>query len=156
MVWHDLAVQLLGTLVGAGVGLALAMWWDRRKKELDLGDRRSTTIQSLYLEVTGIGERLSIPELVSEALSGGGAQLDLPRPHLPNSAFEAAVHSGNLTLLPPVLQVELSWCYEQLRLARLIVDDIVTFYSKGYEVQETVDYLDCDRLVRGMERKLLK
>lgn len=46
-----------------------------------------------------------------------------------------------MTLLPPPLQATLSLTYEHLRIARLLVDGIVTAQAKGLDVQEHSVYL---------------
>ena len=133
MNWHDWAAQLIGTLIGTGVGFGLAMWWDR-KKERDRESRdRSDTIESVLLELRGILDQLGIADAEGSPIEArqGAIAIEFSIPFLSHSAFDAAVHSGKLTLLRPELQGELSTIYEQVRLMRLHVDRATTSYAHG-------------------------
>jgi hypothetical protein len=138
MNWYDWLAQLFGTLIGTGVGFGLAMWWDRKKeRDREIHDRTDTT-KSILLELQGILGRLETPKSeVTEVESRPGAvAVDMSIPFLSTSAFDAAIHSGKLTLLRPDLQEELSTIYEQVRLMRIHVDNASASYTHGDTAEE--------------------
>jgi hypothetical protein len=143
MSWTEWFAQLLGTLIGTFVGFGLAMWWDRTKERNKENRDRAETVQSITLELEGIMTRLTVAEAEVSAVEGrpGSAAVEMSLPFLSSSAFEAAVHSGKLTLLPPPLQEELSTIYEQVRLLRAHVDNASTSYAHGSTVEEHVAVL---------------
>ena len=138
MSWSDWFLQLLLTLVGTAVGFRLAMWWDRKKERVREGTDRLNTLKSLHLELTGISGQLatSAYEATDVESRPGAVDVEMSLPFLAKSAFEAAVHSGKLTLLRPDLQEELSTIYEQVRLMRIHVDIAAASYAHGDTVAE--------------------
>ena len=140
MNWYEWSEQLLGTLIGTFVGFGLAMWWDR-KKDRNREDRdRADTLQSILLELGGISQRLNLAEAEASPMEErpGSFAVEISLPFLSCSAFDAAVHSGKLTLLPPALQEEVSTIYEQVRLMRIHVDNAYSAYAEGSTAEEHV------------------
>ena len=104
--------QLVGTLIGTGVGFGLATWWDRAKERERRAEDCSETTKSILLELEGVLNRLETAEAeLSQVDARGAVVVDMSIPFLPVSAFDAAVHSGRLTLLRPEVQEELSTVY---------------------------------------------
>jgi hypothetical protein len=138
MAWFEWWSQLLGTLIGTGVGFALAMWWDRAKERTRVNRERSEMVDSLVFEMQGIRERLDVPalELTPDPNGSGAVAVTMSVPFLSRSAFDAAVYSGNLTLLPSALQADLSTIYEQLRIMRKHADNLAISYARGSTVEE--------------------
>jgi hypothetical protein len=138
MSWFDWWAQLLGTLIGTGVGFGLATWWDRSKERARVSGERADTVRSILLELQGISDRLATPavSLTPNPDNSGAVTVEMAVPFLSRSAFDAAVHSGKLTLLGPELQEELSTIYEQLRIMRVHVDNLATSYAHGSTVEE--------------------
>ncbi|WP_232427526.1 hypothetical protein [Burkholderia ubonensis] len=66
----------------------------------------------------------------------GAVSVEISIPFLSRSAFDASVHSGKLTLLPPDFQEELSTIYEQLRIMRRHVDYLAAPYAHGTRVED--------------------
>jgi hypothetical protein len=138
MTWLEWTVQLVGTLIGTGVGFGLAMWWDRKKERVREDSDRMKTAKSILLELQGISERLDTPEYKADNVASrpGAIAVEISIPFLSWSAFDAAVHSGKLTLLQPDLQNELATVYEQVRIMRLHVDNASTSYAHGDSVED--------------------
>lgn len=138
MNFEEWIAQLFGTLIGTGVGFGLAMWWDRRKEQESERRDHGHTIESILLELREILGRLDIAhaEVSPTASSPESVEVDFSLPFLSRSAFDAAVHSGKLTLLRPDLQVRLSTIYEQVRIMRLHIDNAFTSYAHGTTVDE--------------------
>ncbi|HEV2826710.1 MAG TPA: hypothetical protein VGW76_03845 [Pyrinomonadaceae bacterium] len=129
--WSDWFMQLVGTLIGAGVGFSLALYGERitsKKKEVK---DRDDTIRSILLEIDRTLLVLDIFEVntVESETIPGAFQAEISIVYLVNFAFDAAVHSGKLTLLNPDLQDELSTCHEAIRIARIHYDKVITFYA---------------------------
>src|SRR5262245_45546880 len=124
--------QLLGTLIGTGVGFGLAMWWDRRKERERKEQDCAETTKSILLELQGVLSRLDTAEVELSPVDehSGAVAVDMSIPFLSRSAFDAAVHSGRLTLLRAEVQEELSTIYEQIRIMRLHVDNVATSYAR--------------------------
>jgi len=146
--------DLLGTFVGAVVGLSCAIWWDRTKQLEEKKELEFRTLESLLGEMKLIGDaaaaavdetrtevRLEEPQQ-NETDSETGTTVELGIIYLPGSAFDSAIHSGGLALLPAQLQVVLSGFYELVRLTRLHVDHMDTSYSKGLSVEDNVRFLE--------------
>lgn len=114
------------------------MWWDRTKERAREARDRSDAAESILLELRGILGRIETPDARLSATEdqSGAIAVDLSIPFLSSSAFDASVHSGRLTLLPPDLQEELSTIYEQIRIMRMHVDNAATSYAKGATVEE--------------------
>lgn len=136
--WIGFGQDLLGTLIGAGLGLACAMWWDRQKDRADIKARRLRTILAIREEIDGTSSSLEIPQLDVADAEGGAVKIEMSVPFLLSAAFETAIHSGNLALLPSKAQATLSSFYEHLRIARLGVDVLTTNYAHGGNVSDGV------------------
>ncbi len=141
--WLDFVRQLVGTLIGAGVGFWLAMSWDRYKVQKDRRQRQLDTVKSLLYELDRTEHTVDIPGVDFDAAEkgDGSVEVDMRLPFLLRSAFDGAVSSGNLALLPPKLQGDLSAFYEQLRICRLFVDNAATSHARGMEPEEEMVYL---------------
>lgn len=137
-------MQLLGTLIGTGVGFTLALYaehiGERRREERD----RSKTIRSILGELDrteSILDIFSVEITPSEEVEGAYA-IDISTAYFSGFAFDTAVHSGRLALLEPDLQVELSTCYEAIRLTRRHYDRVATFYDAGSELPQQLGALE--------------
>jgi hypothetical protein len=111
------------------------MWWDRRKDREGTRSTRGRIISALLNELDTIAQSLAVPDLETAEAGGGAVAVDMNIPFLPDAAFRAAVSSGALALLPPELQGTLSTFYEHLRITRLYVDQLITAYAGGGDVE---------------------
>jgi len=130
--------DLLGTCLGAGLGLAGAMWWDRRKDREANRTIRMRAVAALLTELDGTTKSLGVPALEMSEQEGGAVAIDMNVPFLLDSAFRTAVSSNALGWLPAEAQGTLSSFYEHLRITRLAVDQLVTAYSGGGDVKAQV------------------
>ena len=76
--WADLG----GTLIGTGVGFALAMIWDRKRDRDQEARDRETSMRSILLNLEDIAERLQLPTF-EDAGDTVVASFDLGHPKLP-------------------------------------------------------------------------
>jgi hypothetical protein len=116
-------VNLTSTFVGVALGLASALWQERRARRRERDERIRIAAQSLLNEVDTIHTALDdVASINLHEGEGGAVEIELTLPIFPAFAFAAAVEGGAVALMRPETQSSLSSFYELLRLPRLIVD----------------------------------
>ena len=139
--------EVVGTLIGAALGLWSAQWWDHRKDARQTQESTLRTIDSLIGEIAllrGAAQAAVEPQDPADAevaLPGGAMQVTVDMLFLPNAAFQSAVGAGGLGLLPATLQVQLSTFYEAVAWTRMHRDNIMTSYDHAVSVDHNVGYL---------------
>jgi hypothetical protein len=125
--WTNLLVELTGSFVGAGLGLCVAMWYDRWKQRQEMEHRRQVAITTLLEEMKRTLLTVGIKGL--EALEKPDPkqpfEIELSYPYLLDAAFTATIYSGSLAMLPSKLQTDLSQYYRQLDFANALVKRLV-------------------------------
>jgi hypothetical protein len=153
--WMLFLPEIIGTLIGAALGLWTASWWDRRKDRLAEDQHTVRTIDSLIGEIEMLrsaAEEATKPRDESDApvaRPGGAVLVTIDMLFFPDAAFRSAVSAGGLGLLPADLQVMLSGFYESVGWARLHRDNIATSYNRSATVRENVSYLENARVHLG-------
>jgi hypothetical protein len=116
-------VNLLSTFIGVGLGLASALWQERRARRRERNDRIRIAAESLLNELDSVHKALDDVAAIDMTEDESGAiEIDLSLPIFPAFAFAAVVEGGAVSLMRPETQSSLSSFYELLRLPRLIVD----------------------------------
>ena len=141
MEWLSYLRELSLTVIGAALGFALAIYWDRRREAEAERMKRRLMLDSMLIEIETILSQVGLPESSFLPRDNGAIEVDLSIPFLPSAAFETAVHSGDLTLLTPSLQAQASSVYEHLRIAKLHVDNITTSYTTNLDPELVRTYL---------------
>ena len=152
----DFLIQLSATIIGAFVGFWLAMWWDRKKKK---GDIRETKYQALDSIINELKDNQS--GLIK---SGADMKWDQPRQRFVGeyvitlrSAFDASINSGNFTLLPPDLQVEISDLYLYMDYYNSVIIQTRNYYTTSTYLSTVVDQVatELTRNVSSVTPKIL-
>lgn len=119
-------IQLIATLIGAFVGFGLVILWDRKKRKKETQQIINQTINSIVseLEATLGGIKATKvdvhwDETILHMVGNYGLAA--------TSAFNSITHSGNFTLLPTDLQLELSELYQKIKLYNSFVFRIIEF-----------------------------
>lgn len=128
--------DLLGTFLGAGLGLGSAMWWDRRKERQGLRERRLRAIATIRADVASTEAAIDVPSAQVAETDGGAYLVEFSIPFFQSTGFESAMYSGDVSLLPSALQTALSAFHEHLRITRLAVDELSRSYAYGASAED--------------------
>lgn len=128
--WSGFIPELIATFIGAGVGFAAAMLWDRKKTEEEIKHTKNHMINAIIEELKVIQNELNDPnkpvdvkwDKASHEFLGGYVLMSTP-------AFESAVNSGNFSLLETSLQTELGDLYLTIQNCNFYTEQIVRFYT---------------------------
>ncbi len=119
--------QLLGTLIGAGVGFALVVRWDRSKKKTERKEAKKLMIDSLVKELeenlTGLN-KFKMP-VWNENYGKFKGEFGLASVY----AFQSIVSGGNFGSLPIKIQKPLREIYQNSELYNTFMDDIIHYSS---------------------------
>jgi len=130
--WLELIVQLIATFVGAALGVASAMWWDRHEEKRNRDERiwRMLTALLEQLEATVASLSIVSNEITAQAEEPGALAFELSVPLLSTSSFETVANSGDLALLDPGLQTSLGRFHESVRIVKLHLDHVSISFAK--------------------------
>jgi len=126
--WSSLFVELFGSFVGAGLGLWIAMRYDRWKERQAIRERRLLAIDTLLEEIGRTVASVGVTAIEAPDTPDPRHRfaIDLSYPYLLDAAFTGTIYSGNLALLPSEVQTDLSQYYRQLALANTLVTRLMT------------------------------
>jgi hypothetical protein len=125
--WLNLLIELVGSLVGAGLGVWFAMWQDRVRERQSTQGRRIDIVTTLIHEIDRTITAVDEYELEQgEPTATGAVGVSLSYPYLLDAAFRATVASGGLALLSGNQQIDLAQYYRSVDLANGLLSRIAT------------------------------
>lgn len=106
----DVAVNAGVTFGSVFFAFILALWWDRKQKRNEMGQRKLITLESIIGEIKEARDKFGQPNIGVEVIvSTRKYESTVPQTLTP--AYESAVNSGNYSLLSADLQIKLSNVY---------------------------------------------
>src|SRR5438445_12881595 len=106
LIWIPLAVQLIGTLIGALVGISLAILVDRKKRREEIQQTKIRMLNAIIEELKSFQKMVELTSGNTVKLEWDSSTKDFIGTFISvtTPAFKSAVSSGNFSLLEPSLQ----------------------------------------------------
>lgn len=120
-------LQLFATLIGAGVGIGLVIWWDRRKKSTEKEETRKIVVESILEEINENHEGLK--QFKMPVWNNTDGKFKGVFGLASDPAFQSTVSGGNFLLLPKQLQKDIRVIYHNFSLYNTFMTDIIGFSS---------------------------
>lgn len=161
----EIIIQLIVTIIGVALGFLLAVAWDRRKIRNDYVAKIKSTLSSIIEEIKRTQLVLQDIEFVklNRDENSGSVSVEINfYTGMLDSAFKASIHSGNLSLLPSDVQVELSNYYSGLNIANTMLLELYrifpTLNTKNITITE--DYYRyikpyCENFLLGLSKDVI-
>lgn len=147
----DVLIQFGAVLAGVGLGLAGALWHDRRKKNEVLKETRNNILNSLILELKENREGLQNFRKKRVTWDGTRAQFRGDFGLASTPAFESTVAGGNFFLLPQELQASLRVIYHNFEVFNSFMHQIMEF-SRLFQPGPSVG-LHAEELIRRLNER---
>ena len=128
----EFGILLVATLIGTGVGFGLVMWWDRRKKKETTNETINRIINAMLAELKQMKANYDLwptKNQIKWIVSKRGFEGEIILQSF--GTYDSAKHSGNLSLLPPDLQVDLDNVNNSILSSKQVVDQILTFNTSA-------------------------
>ncbi|GEM_PF-2365134 len=152
--WLEFGRDLLAVGVGAFLGYLFARWADREKSKEEIGRIKNHMINSISEELKVIEKALGdTSQPVDVTWNNTNRRFEGSYMMMSTPAFEAAVNSGNFTLLSTSLQTYLSTIYLTIQGCNIYTQEIVRFYTAPIYTTERAEG-EANRLVSAMNGKL--
>lgn len=146
----EFSIQLIATLIGAGVGFALAMWWDRRKKVNGIKLTKTSMIESIISELEHVRDEIKQQKYGVEINTDGlGVAVNL----VPTNAFDSSVNSGNFSLLSSELQTNLSHVYIMIEQYNILAEQLLHVLRTA-NISDPVEFRAVKEIMKDMSKHL--
>jgi len=144
------ASQLVGTLIGAGVGFGLVILGDRLKKKSERNDAIKLMIVSLVKELEENRDGLKKFRMPMWNNENGKFQGEFGL--LSVFAFQSVVSGGNFVSLPSKLQKPIREIYQNSELYNVFMNDIIHFSSFHLTFDQAS--IEANELIRRLQERV--